>query len=88
MAAPINASLEGQCHLVFLFSVTLKKQKTYLNQWNRQNNGYLTDYNYPTCAQKLVLILYGCRWLGWKWIAKLIMVIELCGVQFGLKSYA
>ena len=29
--------LKGQCHRFFF--VTLNSQKTYLNPWNRQNNG-------------------------------------------------
>ena len=25
--------------------------------------------NIPTSTRKLVLLIFGCKWLGWKWIA-------------------
>ena len=46
-----------------IFSVTINSQKAYFFQWQS-----FLDNN-PTSAQKQLLIVFGCGWPGWKWIA-------------------
>ena len=64
--------IKGACHLNVhcMLSVSANTKKNVLFQWNRQNKGpALLTITLLVHRSYYNLIMFGSRWLGWKWIA-------------------
>ena len=65
-----------------ILSVTLKSQKHICMDVNVKKNGSVFLNNHLTNAQKLVSFIFGCGWLGWKWIGTLKNMSNVLQVPF------